>query len=113
MGPRHGGTAGKWRDVAASPVLGVWWAACVVNSVLQYSPLPVLFGQRRLADISQFDTGLVVYLREFFWGRLISDVVGIAVSVLTVVVVVCITNLQERRRTAVNELATRQVATIV
>jgi hypothetical protein len=39
----------------------------------------------------------------FFCGRLLSDVVEIAASVLTVVVVVRLTNLQKRRHAAVDQ----------
>ncbi len=93
--------AGKWRHTAVSPVLGVWWAVCVIDGLNQYSRWPVLLGHKTLADTMYFDArlvhGVALAFREFFWGRLIGDVVEIAVCVLTVVVVLSITNLQEQR----------------
>jgi hypothetical protein len=90
----------EWRDAAVLPVLGVWWAVSLISAVIQYSRWPVLLGDRTLAYFG-FDTPLYRYLagtyREFFFGLLIGDVVEIAVCVLTVVVVVSITNLQGQR----------------
>ena len=37
---------GQWRQAAVSPILGVWWAACVASAVIHYSPLQVVLGQR-------------------------------------------------------------------
>jgi len=100
----------EWRQAVASPIVGVWWAVSVVSMTLHYSPIRVLSGQMELTDSSRFGTGWLDALREFYCGRLIFDIVEIAVSVLTMVVVVCITDFQEGQRVALNELRTRQVA---
>ena len=95
----------EWRRASVSPILGIWWAICVVSILLQYSPLPVLFGQKELTDSAGFGTVWLNALREFFWGRMIFDAVGVAASLMTVIVIVSITNLQKQRQAAVNELA--------
>jgi hypothetical protein len=95
---------GRWRRAAVSPVLGVWWAACVASAVIHYSPLQVVLGRARMTEFRlPEDTIWLDHLWEFFWGRLLVDLVGIAVSVLTVVVVVRLTALQKRRHAAAGE----------
>jgi hypothetical protein len=95
--------AGQWRQAAVSPVLGVWWAAYVASALIHYSPLQVVLGRVRMTKLlgSHADPFWLDHLWEFFWGRLLVDVVGIAASVLTVVVVVRLTGLQKRRHAAV------------
>ena len=103
--------AENWQQAAVSPVLGIWWAACVLSGVTHYEPLKVLLGQWRLVDVPRIDAAWSApHFQEFLWGRLIFDLVGIAVSVLTVVLVVSVTNAQERRRAAIRELALEQAA---
>jgi hypothetical protein len=95
--------AGQSRPAAVSPILKTWWIAGVTSAVIQYSRLNVLVGRWRLAWVLDFGTELdsrryvALTYREFFIGRLISDVVEIAVCILTIVVIVSITNLQEQR----------------
>ena len=92
---------GEWRRTAVSPILGIWWAVCIIHGMLQYSPIPVLLGDRTLVCALDFAKkgipNLAVAFREFALGRLISDLVEIAFCVLTVLVVVRIADLQERR----------------
>ena len=93
---------GEWRQAAVSPVLGVWWAACIASAVIHYSPLRVALGDERMTDLP----GITLWLNhlwEFYWGRLLVDIVGIATSVLTVVVVLRLTGLQRRQHAAVDE----------
>jgi hypothetical protein len=93
---------GQWRRAAVSPVLGVWWAACVASAVIHYSPLNVLLGQEKIAFMPE-STGWIDHLWGFSWGRLLVDIVGIASSVLTVIVVFRLTDLQKHRHAAVGE----------
>src|SRR5271166_4034721 len=83
-------------QAAVSSVLGAWWAVCLARRMIQYSPWPIVTGHWRLADIPTFGPGWLDCLWEFSWGLLIGKVVEIAASVLTIVVVVPITDLQER-----------------
>jgi hypothetical protein len=95
---------GKWREAAVSPVLGVWWTACVASAVIHYSPLNVALGQAKIAQFLSYENTLWLnHLWEFFWGRLLVDIVGITTSALTVIVVVRLTDLQKRRHTAVGK----------
>jgi hypothetical protein len=93
-----------WRQVAISPLLGTWWAACVAGSVIHYSPLPVLMGQRRLVDVTTHGMPMGDMLWEWSWGLLIADVVGIATRVLTVAILILITDFQQQKQALVVEL---------
>jgi hypothetical protein len=85
-----------WRQARVSPLFGSWWALSVARGMMHYSWWPVVIGKLRLAEIaSQLS---LKGLWDFSWGLLIAEVTGIAVSVLTVVVIVTITGLQERLR---------------
>jgi hypothetical protein len=92
------GAGMHWRQVPVSPILGAWWAVCVARGIIQYSPLQVVTGHWRLADIPTFGPSWLNGLWEFSWGLLIGEVVDIAAGVLTIVVVIRITDSQERRR---------------
>ena len=98
------GAGANWRQVPVSSILGAWWAVVVVRAIIQFSAWPVVTGHWRLADIPKFGPYWLDHLWEFSWGLLIGEVVDIAVSVLTIVVVVRITDLQERRRLLLAEL---------
>jgi hypothetical protein len=67
-------------------------------------------GRQRLADLPSFGPLWLAGLWEFSWGLLLGELVGIAASVLTVVVALSITRLQERTRVLLADGATRQVA---
>lgn len=95
---------GQWRQAAVSPVLGVWWGACVASAVIHYSPLQVVLGKERLTRLLLHEnTVWLSHLWEFFWGRLLVDIVGITASVLTVIVVIRLTGFQRCRHAAVGE----------
>jgi hypothetical protein len=99
-----------WRDAAVSPVVGVWWAVCVVRGVIQYSPLQVVTGRWQLTELPTFGRRWLDGFLEFSWGLLLGELVEIAAGVLSVVVVLSITRLQERRRVLLASEATRQLA---
>jgi hypothetical protein len=91
---------GTTHEARAFPILGVWWAAMVATAVIHYSPLQVALGRERMMEFGlqpELSSWLTDHLWGFFWGRLLVDVVGIAASILTVIVVVSITRMQERR----------------
>jgi hypothetical protein len=90
---------GQWRQAAVSPVVGAWWAACVASAVIHYSPLQIMLGGTKMTFMPDSSVWLN-HLWEFFWGRLLVNAVGIVMSVLTVVVIVRLTNLQKLRHAA-------------
>jgi hypothetical protein len=106
------GAGAYWRHAPVSSILGVWWAACLARGVIHYSPWPIVTGHRRLAEIPTFGSLWLNALREFSWGLLIGELVEIAAAVLTIIVVVRITDLQECRRVLIADLEERQVAAI-
>ena len=69
--------AGQWRQAAVSPLLAVWWAVCVVSALAHYSPLEVVLGRVRLTELLDWKshTFWLGHLWEFFWGRLLVNVV--------------------------------------
>jgi hypothetical protein len=90
---------GEWRQAAVSHVLKFWWAVSIVSILNQYSPVPVLLGSKRLARISD-SSAIWLYgdgLRDFLCGRVLGDISEVAWCVLTTIVILSITNLQERR----------------
>jgi hypothetical protein len=101
----------EWRQATASPIVGVWWAAGVASAVIHYSPLRVACGDARMTQFSSYNNdSWLDYLWGFFWGRLLVDIVGIAVSVLTIILVVRLTDLQKRRHAAVGKGAASSFA---
>ena len=88
--------------------MGVWWTAWVLDTIIQYSPLQVVLGRWKLKELAEHfnPVGLDAFL-GFFRGRVVSNCVGIAASLLTVVVVVSITKLQQRRRSEIDALVAR------
>jgi hypothetical protein len=106
------GAGAPWRQAPVSTVLGAWWAVCVARAVIRYSTWPIVTGHWRLAKIPTFGPLWLGDLWEFSWGLLIAEVVDIAASVLTIVVVVSITDLQERQRVQLANLEERHFAAI-
>ncbi len=95
-------TAGEWRKARVPPVLVLWWAAVVASAVVHYSPLEVASGRNRLVNLFSFAGAYwLSHLWEFFWGRLLVNIVGITTSLLTVIVVERLTGLQKGRHAAV------------
>jgi hypothetical protein len=98
----------RWRQAPASPLLGFWWATCVAGAIIHYEPLKVMLGQGNMVKwLSNFqeDSIWLDSLSEFYWGRLIYDIVAVAMSLLTVLVINRLTTLQKRRYSAVDESA--------
>lgn len=104
------GSEADWRRARASPVLGVWWALCFAQGVIRYSPWPFVTGHFQLAEIPQFGPLWLGAMWEFSWGLLIAEIVGIAADVLTVVVIVTITDFQERRQMLLSDLERQELA---
>ncbi|MCE5267498.1 MAG: DUF4328 domain-containing protein [Planctomycetaceae bacterium] len=91
----------RWHRVAVPRVLAIWWTACIANSVIQYSPVSAILGERRMTELisgSCSDRMHFHYLAEFLGGRILSDIAGVTASLLTVVVVLRLTGLQTHRR---------------
>jgi hypothetical protein len=76
-------------------ILRAWCAAWFACGVIQYSAWPIIAGDFRLADIATVGPLFASNLLDFSWGRVAANLVGVVLSVLTIVVVVRITKLQE------------------
>jgi len=103
------GRIAQWRQARVSPVLPIWWAVTLASAFIQYSPWPDIAGRHRLAEVQTVGPRVEDFL-ENSWGALVAQLVGIASCVLTVVVVMGITNLQER---IAAERAEREEQTLV
>ena len=94
----------EWRSAPVSPVLGAWWAVGLLLGITHYEPWPVLLGKRSLAYVMEFSSARAIRPSEFnslwedSWGHLIWQILAIASSVLSVVVVFLITHFQEHKR---------------
>jgi hypothetical protein len=103
-------SAGKqWQQAKTSPLLGFWWASWIALAVTHYEPLKVILGQGRMTGLFQNPSEAFSWLVEhhlwgFFWGRLLFDIVSITASVLTVVLIIRLTNLQKHRKAAVDDM---------
>ncbi len=89
------GVGADWQGAPVSFILSAWWAIWFASGVIQYSPWAMVTGQLRLAQILTLGPFGLDYLGEYSWGLLIAEIVRIAESVLTIIVVVRITDLQE------------------
>ena len=94
-----------------SPLLIVWWEVVIINTLLQYSPLRFLSGQGSLTYLADsawskpnwvFDSEL-----EWSWGFLIKEIMWVVCSLMTAILVVSITEMQERKRAALTDFAER------
>jgi len=83
----------------ASPVLGTWWLIGAVYSMMHYSPWRIIAGPMQLVYFHKNHV-IANALWDFSWGLLITEIVGIAANVLTIVIVVRVTEFQEGRRIA-------------
>jgi hypothetical protein len=100
-----------WQKVPVSPVVGLWWVMCVAAAVTHYSPWGIVAGKWRLTDSNRFEGFWLSALLEFSRGFLIAEIIGIVVNVLTVVVILSITHLQENRRFLLADLEMPEFAT--
>jgi hypothetical protein len=91
-----------WSRVPVSPLLGVWWLACVVHGMFHYEAFHILLGRLDLArglDHSPWFLQSSMGLdngTEGSWFLLISNLVGIASELLGCLVMLWITDLQDR-----------------
>jgi hypothetical protein len=101
-----------WRRAPISPIFGAWWAVGVVQEMLQGGPLPTLLGQERLGNLITFSFSKLTIdsLWEYSWRLLIWDVVSVTWSVLGLIVLLSITDLQERKRALIADLAAPEPA---
>lgn len=90
------GSSANERLAPASPVLGAWWLVSIVYSMMHWSPWRIIAGPMQLAYFHENDV-IAGALWEFSWGLLIAEIVGIVASVLTIVIVVRVTEFQEHR----------------
>jgi hypothetical protein len=107
-----GGFGTDWRSKRIPLVPAAWWAVEVLFGMLHYGPLPVLFGKSSLARLNDFpSTGLmlprgvnwlVASLLNDYWAQMSWQAVAIASTVLTVVVVLWITHLQQQKRALID-----------
>jgi hypothetical protein len=92
--------SGRWRKGFISPILPAWWIVSVVCGMIRYSRLPMLTGSPAADAVKFLDYGIhlgLVSQLEWSWGLVMGDAVSIAANVLTMVVVLCITDLQEQK----------------
>ena len=98
-----------WRSTPVSPVLGAWWAVELLTGMVQYTPLPVLLGNRGLTEVAQAQLVRTIppsdYARwpadslwQDSWGRLSWHIMAMTSFILTVVIVLIITHFQERKQ---------------
>jgi hypothetical protein len=86
-----------YRKSWVSPLLGVWWAAFILSGVIHYSGWQIIRGTFRLSQLERFEYFWLDNMKEFYWGHLIAVLVGIVEQVLTISVIIAITNLQQRK----------------
>lgn len=100
-----------------SPLLIVWWEAEIINAVIQYSPLRFLSDQGRLrfftdypwseaGRVSEFARNSLNWELDWSWGVLIKEIMWVACSVLSAILVVSINEMQERKHEVL--MATQQ-----
>jgi hypothetical protein len=106
----------------ASALVGSWWVIWLVGSCIQFSRMGSLLDRDQLAVLSRFPygeaggltelgKGWVKHLLELSWWLMIRDVVWIAGGILALAVVIRITDMQERKRAAlerINDLPRRE-----
>ncbi len=93
--------SGQWRMAFVSPILPAWWTVCVVSGMIRYSRWRMLTRTPTAEAVGFLDLDMhpaLDYELEWSWGLLIGDGVAIAATVLTIVVVLCITNFQEQKQ---------------
>ncbi len=88
--------ADEWRMRPVSPVLTIWWCIEVFNGLLHYDPTLALLGLRNLDDALQYPGG-VDRLLEYYQGLFIWNTLCLVSSILSCIVVLLISDLQERK----------------
>jgi Domain of unknown function (DUF4328) len=106
--------AAKWKQTLVSPFLSLWWLVTAFSGMVQYtrwhyltSKGPTTFAVKFLSQgsnhLSYVDSEL-----ERNWGLITNDIAGIAVCILTIVVVLIITKMQGRKHAMTSELESHQ-----
>jgi hypothetical protein len=106
---------GQWRRNSVSPVLGLWWGVTVFHGCVHYEPIKILLGHWDLMGhmkwpwwedgrFLELGRDWITSLQENYWGFLAWSVLSVCGSVLSIVVVVSITQMQERKRAALAEI---------
>jgi hypothetical protein len=104
-------SSGQWRKAFVSPILPVWWVIGLIAGMIRYSRWHMLTRSPAAEAVRFLDLGSLLALDSEIkcsWGLLIGDAVSIAATVLTIVVVLCITDLQEQKHEMKAEMAGRQ-----
>jgi hypothetical protein len=108
-----------WRHAHVTPLLALWWLVIALAGTIRYSRWhyfknegPTAFAVEFLSSwpggFSSHRAGLINSELEWGWGLMLADVVGIAACVLTVVMVLTITSMQERKYAMMVELESVQ-----
>jgi hypothetical protein len=80
----------------ASAMLGAWWLVGIIYGACHYSAWAIIHGPMRLAHLSD-ESLRADSLRDYTWGFLVKETIGIVANVLTIAVVVRLTEFQDRR----------------
>jgi hypothetical protein len=105
----------QWRRARVSPIFGAWWAVGVAQGTLEGGPFPTLVGEQTLGKLMSFSFNNLVMdsLWKYSWGLLIWDVVTVTWMVLTLIVLLSITGLQERKQGLIADLPAPEPAAVV
>lgn len=92
----------------------MWWLVCALSGTIHYSRLryltndPTAFALELLSyrsdKIPDFGVGSVNSELEWSWGLMLGDLVRLTAGILTVVIVVTITCLQDRKHALLTDL---------
>jgi hypothetical protein len=100
---------GQWRRTSVSPILGVWWGVMAFHACLHYEPTKILLGHWKLGQFlgkqfEELNRSWFNSMLDYLWGLLAWDVMSVCGSLLSLVVVISITQIQERNWMANVEL---------
>jgi len=108
---------GRWRQAIVSPVVSLWWLVGVLSGTIRYSRWHYFKREGPTALALEFlsnwpgefsSHGLINSELEWCWGLMLGDVVGIGVCILTIVIVLTITGLQDHKQAMMLELQSVQ-----
>ncbi len=113
------GSDDRLRKTIVSPVLALWWLVGVLSGTIRYSRWhyfksegPTTFALEFLSkwpeELTGNRPGLINSELEWCWGLMLGDVVGIAACTLTIVVILTITGMQDRKQAMILELQSVQ-----